>query len=596
MAQYPEKPTYILGYSGLDGYLEFKNSHITGLSKFESYVSQGMDAAAAIIKDGKIIAACAEERFTGSKHTGSFPKNAIDACLHMAGITIEDITFFAHNFNYEPYRELLELNEYTDELYKNVLSNESQISLFKKYYSIDITEKYHAVDHHEAHALYTFDTSGFDTSLVVIADGLGEYSSISIYKGTRTEGLSLLETYSPTSSLGMLYSAVTDYLGFVTNSDEYKIMGLAAYGDPAPYKELFNEIVNLGPDGSIQINHLLPEKIDSPLDRETYRVFKRWLSEQVFPERNPEAELEQQHKDFTAALQARLNEAMHHLVSYWKQKTNLNNLTMAGGVALNCVANAYIAQQKIFEGIYIAPASADDGTALGAAIAVLRTSGEGLDSCHYTELPFYGPPIELNPSNPTILEYSLTLREVTDTELVDEIATEILNGKIIAWAQGNMEFGPRALGHRSILADPRQYEMRDRLNVVTKQRENFRPFAPLVKEESIETYFNTIKGVVYKHMLVNVTVKKDHRHNLQAITHVDGTARVQSVSKHDLPILWKLLDAVEQRIGLPVLLNTSFNLKSMPIVCSDKDALKAFVDSDIDLLVINNTIIGKSDH
>lgn len=593
MTQQSVRPTYILGYSGIDGYLPYKNNHIDGLTKHESFVSQGMDAAAAIIKDGKIVAACAEERFTNQKHTGSFPKNAIDACLKSAGISINDISLIAHNFNYEPYQDLFYLNDYSRGLFDEVLCNRTQIALFEKHYGVNVTDKFRACEHHEAHAAYAFDTSGFDDSLVVVADGLGEYNSISVYKGGKEVGLELLRTYGPTSSLGMLYSAITDYLGFVTNSDEYKIMGLAAYGNVSRYKDLFDEIVTLEDGGGVEIKHLIPQKIDSPKDRETYRYFKQWLGTQIFPERKIDDPVEQQHKDLAAALQARLNEAMSHVILHWQSQTGLDSLCMAGGVALNCVANAYIAKQKIFKRVYIAPASADDGTSLGAALVLMRQSGISMDASHYIDMPFYGPVIVLDKDSEIIKAYGLILQEVGDDVLVDLVSEAILEGRIVAWAQGGIEFGPRALGHRSILADPRAYEMRDRLNTVTKQRESFRPFAPIVKEESLGKYFDVVEGVVYKHMLVNATVKEQYRDKLQAITHVDGTARVQSVSQKDLPVLWKLLDHVEQQIAVPILLNTSFNLKSMPIVCYDKDALKAFVDSDIDILVINNTIIKK---
>lgn len=593
MAQESGKPTFILGYSGIDGYLSYKNKHIDGLTQHESLVSQGMDAAAAIIKNGKIIAACAEERFTGQKHTGSFPKNAIDACLKIAGITINDVSLIAHNFNYEPYRDLFYLSHYSRGLFDEVLCNQAQIALFKEHYGTDVTDKFYACDHHDTHGAYAFETSGFHDSLVIVADGLGEYNSVSVYRGSKSNGLELLKAYDPESSLGMLYSAITDYLGFLTNSDEYKIMGLAAYGDDGRYKRFFDEIVVFGDQGSVEIKHLIPQKIESTKDRETYRYFKEWLNTQIFPARRSDDPVEQQHKDFTAALQAKLNEAMSHIVSYWQSQTGLTSLCMAGGVALNCVANAHIAKQKMFKNIYIAPASADDGTSLGAAMVLMRNSGIALDPTHYIDMPFYGPEIVLDKDDNIIKDYDLSLEDVSDDELASLISDAILEGRIVAWAQGGMEFGPRALGHRSILADPRKYEMRDRLNTVTKQRESFRPFAPIVKEEALSEYFDVVEGVTYKHMLVNVTVKEKYRNSLQAITHVDGTARVQSVSQKDIPVLWKLLDRVENQISIPILLNTSFNLKSMPIVCNDNDALQAFVDSDIDLLVINNTIVRK---
>ena len=585
---------YILGYSGIDGYLKYKNGHIVNLTLHESYVSQGMDAAAALLRNGEIIAASAEERFTGEKHTGTFPMHAIQACLDAAGIGMKDIDVVAHNFNYDQYKELFELNDYTSGLFHNALSTESQVNIFKKHFNIDVTAIFEAHDHHDTHAVYAFETSGYSSSLVIVADGLGEFTSISVYDASPDE-MRLLKSYGPTSSLGMLYSAITDYLGFVTNSDEYKIMGMAAYGDPKPFKSFFENLVTLGDEGSIEIHHLIPAEIKSPLDRETYRYFKEWLSSQVFESRNPDAQVEQVHKDFTAALQERLNEAMVHLASYWQQKTKHNNLCLAGGVALNCVANAVIARQEIFKQLYIGPASADDGTSLGSALLSAKNRHILLDHKHHMEMPFYGPEITLDPLNKIIVENNLTVEELNTNDLLETVAREILDNKIIAWTQDNMEFGPRALGNRSILANPRDYTMRERLNTVTKQRESFRPFAPLVKEDAINDYFETIEGVVYKHMLVNADVRPVHRDNLQAVTHHDGTARVQSVNKKDLPLIWGLLDKVEERSGIPILLNTSYNLKSMPIVCYENDALQSFIDSDLDILVINNLLIRKTD-
>lgn len=585
--------TIVLGYSGFNDYTSYKKSQIDGLTLHESLVSQGMDAAAAIIRNGTVVAAVAEERFTGQKHTSAFPKNAIEYCLQEAGVDWDDITAVAHNFDYSALRPLMERNPYTKGLYEQVLSDERQVHLFKEAFDVDVADRFNAIDHHLAHASYTFYNSGFSDSLVVVADGLGEQNSISIYAG-KNNTLTLLKGFGPLSSLGMLYSAITDYLGFITNSDEYKIMGLAAYGDLSVYADVFKKLVILDDDGGVRIPELLPAKIQTPLDRETYRHFKTVLSELGLPAREPEGEVTQAHRDFTAALQHRLNEAMLHVVSYWAKETGNTNLCMSGGVALNCVANAYVADRKLFTNIYVAPAAADDGTAIGAALHMATKLNPSTEFTNTQDMPFYGPAVVVTPELETrAKEHGIQVRHVEKQELITTVRDCIVGGGIVGWAQERMEFGPRALGHRSILADPRQYEMRDRLNTVTKQRENFRPFAPIVQAESLKTYFDAIEGVGYKHMLFNINVNKAHQHELQAITHVDGTARVQAVEKTDLPLLWDLLGAVAEVTGSPVLLNTSFNLKSMPIVCYADDALQAYIDSDIDLLVINDTIFTK---
>lgn len=585
--------TIVLGYSGFNDYNSYKKSQIEGLTLHESLVSQGMDAAAAIISNGAIVAAVAEERFTGQKHTSAFPKNAIEYCLKEVGIGWDDITAVAHNFDYSPLEALMVRSPYTKSLYEQVLSDERQIALFKEAFDVDVASRFNAIDHHLSHASYAFYNSGFAESLVIVADGLGEQSSVSVYTGKGNK-LTLLHAYGPLSSLGMLYSAITDYLGFITNSDEYKIMGLAAYGDPKVYADAFEKLVVLDEDGGVHMPELLPAKIQSPLDRETYRHFKEVLAGLGLPAREPEGEVTQAHRDFTAALQHRLNEAMLHIVSYWKQKTGSTKLCMSGGVALNCVANAYIADKKLFENIYVAPAAADDGTAIGAALCKAVELDPSTECTNTQDMPFYGPSVEVTPElEERAKAHGMQVQRMEKQELITAVRDCIVKGGIVGWAQERMEFGPRALGHRSILADPRQYEMRDRLNTVTKQRENFRPFAPIVQAEALNTYFDAVDGVGYKHMLFNVNVAKNHQDELQAITHVDGTARVQAVDKKDLPLLWDLLGAVAEATGAPVLLNTSFNLKSMPIVCYADDALQAYIDSDIDLLVINDTVFIK---
>jgi len=591
LKQLENRPKYILGYSGINGYLSFKNIHIEDLNEHERHVSQGMDSAASIIKNGEIVAACAEERFINQKHTNLFPVNSIKACLEMAGITIDEVSLIAHNFNYEPYQRLLSLNHYTKELFEQVLSKKAQSKLFSEHFGINVSDKFYCCDHHETHAAYVFETSGFANSLIVVIDGLGEFDSISIYQGNHDVGLTLLKSYGPSSSIGMLYSAVTEYLGYTSNSDEYKIMGLSAYGDSSRYRHIFDQIINYK-DGGLEIHHLIPPEINKVADRETYRYFKNWLAQQIFPARLSDDPIEIEHKDFAAALQYKLNEALTYIVNFWQQETGEINLCLAGGVALNCVANSYIAKEKLFKEIYIAPASGDDGTSIGAAMVLMRRNGFKLSRTHYKEMPFYGPKIKFTKKN-QINNKNLIVEKINNDSLIEIVTAEILRGKIIAWTEGGMEFGPRALGHRSILADPRRYEMRQRINTVTKRREDFRPFAPIVKQERVNDFFNVVEGASYKHMLFNATVKEEYRKSLQAVTHIDGSARVQTIFKSELPNLWKLLDRVEQKIEMPILLNTSYNLHSMPIVSNDVVAIDAFVHSDIDLLIINNVIIRK---
>lgn len=583
---------YVLGYSGLNNYVSFKNEWLKDASEQEKLVGQGMDAAAALIKDGMILAATEEERYTGEKHTGDFPRNSIDFCLRYGGISFDDIGLICHNFNYTPYEVLFRQGDYTFSLYNSILSRTRQVELLAKYFNVkeeDVDKKFVEFSHHECHAAYAFYTSGFKKSLVIVADAISEYSSISVFCGHST-GLHLLKEYGPESSLGMLYSAVTEFLGFVTNSDEYKVMGLAAYGNGAVYSKLFDEIVCMNENGEICIKHLFPEKVYSTEDRDTYRHMIAWLEKKCFKKREKDESIEQCHKDFARALQDKLNEVLTKFVTYWKSITNESNLCMSGGVALNCVANEQIAQRNLFENIYVSPAGGDDGTAIGAAI-LGALDIDRFEFINKIGMPFYGETISFNTK--LLKEFDLIYEEMPVEALAENVADCILEGGIVAIARDRMEFGPRALGNRSILADPRYYSMRERLNCVTKQREQFRPFAPMIKDDAKGKYFLIQPGVIYKHMLFNASVREEHRSQLQAITHIDGTARVQTVEKEELPFIWEILDNIEKKIGMPILLNTSFNLKQKPIVCTAKNALEAFVESDIDMLVLQNFLIRK---
>lgn len=586
---------YILGYSGLHNYINYKRKAIPDLSYYESLVGQGMDSAAAIYHNGSIIAV-AEERFSKKKHTGDFPVNAINACLKEAGISINDVSLICHSFNYTPYERLLRINSHTSDLYSKILCEQSKMENFVQYYNMDreyVKEIYQSFEHHLSHAAYAYYSSGYDRSLILVVDGMGEFSSISVFQGQGKQ-ITLIGEYGPKSSLGMLYSAITEYLGFISNIDEYKVMGLAAYGDKKIYSSLFDDIVSWN-DMDFELDHLIPNIITCPADRETYRFIKKWLSSVLpFEERKANEVIGIQHKDLAAALQDFLNKTMLHLVNIWLQKTGEKNLCLSGGVALNCVANAYIAEKCIKEKgvlsqLYIPPAAGDDGTAIGAALLGAKRK-EIFVGVSAKEMPFYGPYV--TDVDLALLKYNLSYTKLeSKKELKKVMAQMIANNKIVAFASGRMEFGPRALGNRSIFANPSKYEMRERLNNVTKQREKFRPFAPIVKEEMLKKYFDCVDGVCYKHMLVNARIKEAYREMLKAVEHIDGSARIQTINRIEHPFIWELLNEVEQYIGIPILLNTSFNLKEMPIVCSADDAINALVNSDIDALILNDVVV-----
>lgn len=590
---------YVLGYSGLNDAMTFKRLNMSGLTEQEYRISQGMDAAAALIKDGVVIAAAEEERFTGVKHTEQFPKSALKFCLATAGVSISDVDYICHCFNYPEYKYFFQQTEkpYLFKYYQEALDPAVQIQHLNSLWpGVNFEKKFIPVQHHRSHAASAFYPSGFSEALVLVMDGMGELDSITICRG-KGNRIEVLKNYSLLNSIGMLYSIITLHLGFSINSGEYKVMGLAAYGDPNRYAAFFSECVSLEPEGEILIRGFYKNK--TSLDWETYRGFREWLTENTFPERKPEEKLAQHHMDLAAGMQMILNKALLHICKYWQNITRLNYLCYAGGVALNCTANGYLYHQKLFKNIYIQPAAGDAGTAIGSALYHykhnLQQSGTDLPQ----RMPFFGPTSQidqfLNEEKKWMADHHIVCKKINSDELVHFAAENLAQGKIIAWVQGELEFGPRALGHRSILADPRDSTMREKINRIVKKREIFRPFAPSVKSEKAHYYFEIEEkdAALFNTMLFIVGVRDPFKEKLSAITHVDGTARLQTVDQLHNPLYWKLLHAFEEKTGLPILLNTSFNVNKQPMIAFAKEALTTFAESEIDLLCMDNFIFFK---
>lgn len=581
----------ILGYSGLHNSLAFREKNLEGLTSQEYRMCQGLDSAACVIVDGEIIAAAEEERFTGEKFTCDFPINAITYCLQAANLSIDDIDRVCHGFDYSAYEKMYALKPLSMKFYQEVLSPEAQMQHFKPYFpSFPVRDKFVPVSHHIAHAASTFYPSGFDDALIVIADGLGEENGISILEG-KDNKITLLKEHNIFSSLGILYSQITAHLGFLVNSDEYKVMGLAPYGDSSVYDSLFNDIIDYLPNGELIINAYSNNK--TQLEKETFRGFKRWLADKTFAERLPDMPIEQKHKDLAATLQAHLEKAMMHVILYWKERRQANNLCLAGGVALNCVCNGLILKEQHFDRIYIPPSASDAGTSLGAALVELYATEGRLIHTAGKELPYYGPDLTETDCQRAIAHFD---QEIVNTHLADDVIYQVAadyigQGKVIGWAQGRMEFGPRALGNRSILADPAAHNMRDKINSLVKKRESFRPFAPAVIAEQAGCYFEIPKQVELPYMLFTVDVKPEYQAKLPAITHVNGSARVQTVSQDCSPRFWSLIDSLGTKTGMPIVLNTSFNVKGQPIVRTAYEAIETFIDAGLDALFLGNYLI-----
>ncbi len=583
----------IIGISGLHDSMAFKRRHFPNLLPRQYRIVFGHDSAAALVTSDGIKAAAAEERFSREKGTDSFPVNAISYCLRTAGLKPDDIDYLAHGWSFEPYRSFHERRgDLSMEQFEAVFSKDAQLRWIQEYLpSWDWADKLVQIPHHLAHAASTFYVSGFKESLILIADGMGEQHSTTIAVGQENK-IKVIRQVPALHSLGILYGVFTMYLGFDFNFDEYKVMGLAPYGNPGRYIKKVMELIHFKDDGTFTNpvlfnNHTQEEK-------ETFSGTLQTLTDMFGPPRDTEAEITQTHMDIAAALQSAVQGSLLRILRHFKQETGQSNLCMAGGVALNCTANGVIKRSRLFKNLFIQPASGDDGTALGAALFVQRQHEPNLQP-KKMEQPLWGPSFE-----------SDEIREVLDQRqdceyvyfpsydgLVAEVAKRISEKQIVAWFQGRMEFGPRALGSRSILADPRDPEMRDRINALVKKREWFRPFAPAVTVEAASQYFEINEGddAAYSFMLLVTQVREDYRKLLPAITHVDGSARVQTVSKEGNYRFWTLLNEFGRVSGIPLLLNTSFNVKGQPIVCTPTEAVDTFIFAKLDVLAIDNYLV-----
>ena len=581
----------ILGLSGLERSVPFKREHWPGLEEREYRISQGHDSAAALIVNGKIVAAAAEERFSRKKHTGDFPVNAIKFCLGEAGLAISDIHEMAHGFDYLPYRQLYSLDPDSRGLYECVFSKEVLIQQIQRHFPCLRPESIHPVGHHLAHAASAAFTSGWNDCLVVVNDAMGEVQSLTVYD-FRDGNLTKLREISASDSLGILYSLVTLHLGFDFNSDEYKIMGLAPYGDPARFHNFFQGVIEHRPNGDIRIPILRLNR--SREERENYVATRRYLDEHLVLRRSPDAEISRVHEDVAAALQEALDVAVLHVCGQFGKQSGHRRIALAGGVALNCTANGRLIDSGLFDDVYIQPAAGDDGSALGAALYRASLSDH---LCNVRmPVPFLGPAHDSARIGDALGKYAgrITVTEFSSLEATCDAAAKLIaEGRVIAWYRGRMEYGPRALGNRSILADPGHPEMRDRINAMVKMREAFRPFAPACSEEQTACWFNVLAGTRMPYMITVVDVRPEHRKTLPAITHVNGSARLQTVSAQDNPAFHALLKAVGKATGREMVLNTSFNVKGQPIVNTPEEAIDTFLGTGIEFLFLENRLVAR---
>ncbi|MDH4157848.1 MAG: hypothetical protein OEW00_11290 [candidate division Zixibacteria bacterium] len=550
------------------------------------------DAAAAIVVDGTLKAAASEERFTRIKHDPELPKNAVRFCLQKAGTTIEDVDYVV--FYDKPFTKFDRiLTGYMAMPVKSFKAffQAMPVWLRRKLWIDHLIHKELGFEgevlflpHHLSHAAGTFFSSPFPGAAILTVDGVGEWANASYGFGDNNRVQLLAEMRYP-HSVGLLYSAFTYYLGFQVNSAEYKVMGLAPYGEPV-YADLIEEkLVRIHDDGSIHLN----------LD---YFTFHHGLTmtgkrfEKLFsrPRRAPETKLERFHENVAASIQAVTEKILLKMARHVREVTGERRLCLSGGVALNCKANGLLLKEKIFDEVHVQPASGDAGGATGAALyAHYFLSGEDK-----RDQPFFGigPQYSAEDVKQFLDEYGIPHTADSLPVQLARLAEKIAGGHITAVFQGAMEFGPRALGFRTIAADPRDIRMKEKINRAVKYREPFRPFAPAVMAEHVSEYFDCENSSPY--MLFNFTVAEDKRSVIPAVTHVDNSSRIQTVSREENPYFYHLLQQFERITGVPVLLNTSFNLRGHPIVNRPEEAFATFCSGGIDFLLMEHYLLDKS--
>ncbi len=549
------------------------------------------DSAAALIQDGRIVAAAEEERFTREKHDSDFSEEAIKFCLAEAGITAAELDYIGFYekpmLKFERAMHTAKANfPYAQEAFEEglprLLHEELRIEeIFHERFETDA--KFLYVDHHLSHAASAFLVSPFEEAAVLTVDGVGEWATTGMGYGNGTDVELFREIRYP-HSLGLLYSAITAYLGFKVNNDEYKVMGLASYGQPTMVDKI-RQLLTVHEDGSYALNLEYFAHHYS-----TRRPYTDKLIELLGEPRAPESTTDQRHMDLAASVQAVLEEVLLKIFDVLHEQTGSQNICLAGGVALNGVANWNVFQQSKFEDIYIQPASSDSGGALGAAAYIYHTA-LGRPRSEPMESALLGPGFSNEQVEVALQRMGANYHKLEESELMDEAARLINEGAIIGWFQGRMEYGPRALGCRSILANPCDPEMKDTLNARVKFREEFRPFAPAVLEERVNDYFEIDRPAPF--MLLVPQVKEGKGEAIPAVTHVDNSARVQTVSRKVNPRFYDLISAFEKHSGTPVMINTSFNIRGEPIVCTPEEAYNCFAHTDIDFLVINDFLVEK---
>jgi carbamoyltransferase len=567
------------------------------------------NASAAIVSEGRLVAAVEEERFNRVKYAAGFPAQAIRYCLKEAGLELKDIDHVAVPRN--PYARLgtklfyaLRMPSFARERIKVLAKFTAIPEALAQAFDTDparIAAKFHRIEHHQAHLASAFFVSPFERAALLSADGLGDFAS-TMWGTGEGRRMKIDGAIAFPHSLGLFYSAVTQYLGFLKFGDEYKVMGLAAYGE-AEQLEAFREIVRAKGDGfRLSLDYFThhrsgPEMSWADADKTPTmgKMFSEAMEKRLGPRRNPEEPLEQRHRNLASALQARLEEVYLGMLKKLAERTGLQAVCLAGGVAFNCVANGKIFDRTGFERVYVHPAAGDGGLAVGAAFFVWHQI-LGKPRSFVMDHAYWGPGYTRDETWRAIDASGLRqngwrVDELAEDNLSERTAAIVADGKILGWFQGRAEWGPRALGNRSIVADPRRPEMKEILNQRIKHREIFRPFAPSILAESTGEWFE--KSHPSPFMTLAYAVRPEKRERIPAPTHVDGTGRLQTVTRDANPRYWSLIKAFQQLTGVPLVLNTSFN-DNEPIVCRPEEALDCFERTQMDALVLGDFLITRS--
>lgn len=585
------------------------------------------DSAAALLIDGKIIAAAQEERFTRRKHDAGFPKNAIEYCLREASLSLADVEYVV--FYDKPlvkFERLLETYlSYAPSGFRSFLAAMPVWLKDKLFLKDTLTKELCALgglekkalpklmftEHHQSHAASAFFPSPFRKAAVLCLDGVGEWATTTVWLGEDNRVIPQWEIDFP-HSLGLLYSAFTYYTGFKVNSGEYKLMGLAPYGEPNYVDRIYDELINVKPDGSFRLN-MKYFNYATGLTM-TNKHFAKLFGG---PARKPESDISQKEMDLARSIQVVTEEVVEKIARSVKNELEVDNLCLAGGVALNCVSNGKLLKQKIFDNLWIQPASGDAGGAIGAAYSLWyeyldnprQVSADGRDSSQGSYLGPYYPNREIRRYLDRI---NAPYEQLDDDRLMPKLADILASENVVGWYQGRMEFGPRALGGRSIIGDPRSRRMQSTMNLKIKYRESFRPFAPAVRSDRVSEWFDIdtespymlLVAEVNKDKQIPMTPEQDNlfgidklnvpRSTIPAVTHVDYSARIQTIHKETNPRFYHLISEFEKITDCPVLINTSFNVRGEPIVCTPEDAYRCFMRTEMDYLVMENIILAKT--